>query len=132
MKGDSIIILILLAILSISTLTRSLVYAAFKTNLFDLEKSENMDSVIDKTLTIFATLRLILASIILYLRQLQNDLLTYFLVAFVVISIQREYYQYLILNNKNTKIKLFLDKIQDYTSIIVILGSLYIMKYVLF
>jgi hypothetical protein len=132
MKGDSIIILILLAILSISTLTRSLVYAAFKTNLFDLEKSENMNSVIDKTLTIFASIRLILASIILYLRQLQNDLLTYFLVAFVIISIQREYYQYLILNNKNSKIKLFLDKIQDYTSIIVILGSLYIMKYVLF
>ena len=132
MKGDSIIILILLAILSISTLTRSLVYAAFKTNLFDLEKSENMDSVIEKTLTIFANVRLILALVILYLRQLHNDLLTYILVAFVIISIQRVYYQYLILNDKNHKNKLFLDKIQHYTSITVILGSLYIMKYVLF
>jgi hypothetical protein len=132
MKGDSTIILILLAILSISTLTRSLVYAAFKTNLFDLEKSENMNSVIDKTLAIFASVRLILALVILYLRQLHNDLLTYFLVTFVIISIQREYYQYLIINDKNSKIKLFLDKIQYYTSIVVILGSLYIMKYVLF
>jgi hypothetical protein len=132
MKSDPIIVLILLAILSISTLTRSLVYLAFKSNIFNVDEFSEHNHIVEKTLTIFANVRLILALVILHLRQLHNDLLTYILVAFVIISIQRVYYQYLILNDKNHKNKLFLDKIQHYTSITVILGSLYIMKYVLF
>jgi hypothetical protein len=132
MKVESTIILILLAILSVSELTRSLVFVAFEDNIFNLDKSPAMEDIIQKILLIFDTLPDILAIVILYYRQLQNDLLTYILIFFIIVSIQRFYYEYLYFYHPKSQTKIYLDKIQDIISIIVFLSSMYIMKFVLF
>lgn len=132
MKVESTIILILLAILSVSELTRSLVFAAFEDNIFNLNKSSAMEDTIQKILLIFDTLPDILAVVILYYRQLQNDLLTYILIFFIIVSIQRFYYEYLYFYHPKSQTKKYLDKVQDVISIILFLSSIYIMKYILF
>ena len=132
MKVESTIILILLAILSVSELTRSLVFVAFEDNIFNLDKSPAMEDIIQKILLIFDTLPDILAIVILYYRQLQNDLLTYILIFFIIVSIQRFYYEYLYFYHPKSQTKIYIDKIQDIISIIIFLSSMYIMKFVLF
>ena len=132
MKVESTIILILLAILSVSELTRSLVFVAFEDNIFNLNKSSAMEDTIQKILLIFDTLPDILAVVILYYRQLQNDLLTYILIFFIIVSIQRFYYEYLYFYHPKSQTKMYLDKVQDVISIILFLSSIYIMKYILF
>jgi hypothetical protein len=134
MKGESNLILTILAILSIFSFTRTLVYVAFNDKLLNLDESANFnfDPIFDKTLLIFAIVRITLSLIVLYNRRFYNDLLSFVLIFFVFSSLQRFYYQYLITHDPKSKVKQYLDIYQNYNSILVFLGSLYIMKYVLF
>lgn len=134
MKQDSNILLTILAILSIITFTRSLVYAIFTREEIDMSKQSgiNVEAILEKTLTIFSMLRIILASIILSVRGLHKDILTVVLVFLVLSSVQRFYYEHLISSAPQSMMAQYLDKYQPVNSVLLFVSSLYIMKYVLF
>lgn len=134
MKQDSNILLTILAILSIITFTRSLVYAIFTKEEIDMSKQSgiNVEAILEKTLTIFSMLRIILASIILSVRGLHKDILTGVLVFLVFSSLQRFYYEHLISSAPQSMMAQYLDKYQPVNSVLLFVSSLYIMKYVLF
>ena len=134
MKQDSNTLLTILAILSIITFTRSLVYAIFTREEIDMSKQSgiNIHEILDKTLTIFSMLRIILASIILSVRGLHKDILTVVLVFLVLSSVQRFYYEHLISSAPQSMRAQYLDKYQPVNSVLLFVSSLYIMKYVLF
>jgi hypothetical protein len=134
MKQDSNTLLTVLAILSIITFTRSLVYAIFTTEEIDMSKQSgiNVEAILEKTLTIFSMLRIILASIILSVRGLHKDILTGVLVFLVFSSLQRFYYEHLISSAPQSMMAQYLDKYQPVNSVLLFVSSLYIMKYVLF
>ena len=133
MKQDSNILLTILAILSIITFTRSLVYAIFTREEIDMSKQSgiNVEAILEKTLTIFSMLRIILASIILSVRGLHKDILTVVLVFLVLSSVQRFYYEHLISSAPQSMMAQYLDKYQPVNSVLLFVSSLYIMKYVL-
>jgi hypothetical protein len=134
MKQESNILLIFLIILSLTTFTRTLVYYVFHSNLikFDAKSKQEIDSIIEKVLLIFSIIRTVLVVIILYNRQFQKDILTGVLVFLFLSSIQRFTYHYLTVKHPESSLKKSLDKIQDINTILVLLSSLYIMKYVFF
>ena len=134
MKQDSNILLTTLAILSILTFTRSLVYAIFSIEEVQMSKQSgiNVEAILDKTLTIFSILRLILASVVLGVRGLHKDILTGVLVFLVFSSLQRFYYEHMLTSAPQSKITQYLDRYQPVNSVFLFVSSLYIMKYVLF
>jgi|694.fasta_scaffold127229_4 hypothetical protein len=134
MKQDSNILLTILAILSIFTFTRTLVYAIFGEEAVNMSKQSgiNVEEILDRTLTIFAMLRIILAGIVLGLRGLHNDILTGVLVFLMFTSIQRFYYEYMRSSAPQSKVTQDLDKYQPVNSVLIFVSSVYIMKYVLF
>jgi hypothetical protein len=134
MKQDSNILLTILAILSILTFTRTLVYAIFGEEAIVMSKQSgiNVDEILDRTLSIFAMLRIILAGIVLGLRGLHKDILTGVLVFLVFSSVQRAYYEYMRSSAPQSKVTQELDKYQPVNSVLLFVSSLYIMKYVLF
>lgn len=134
MLHDTNSLLTILAIMSILSFTRTLVYLLYQKNILNVAGRTEMDvdPYLNKVFLIFSSLRIILSSIVLYKRQFQNDILSYVLIFLIFSSLQRFYYDYLIRNHSDSKIKLYLDKIQDLNSILVFLSSLYIMKYILF
>ena len=97
MKQDSNTLLTMLAILSILTFTRSLVYAFFSSDSLNLAENDSVDMkpFVNKTLTTFAAVRFVLAAVILGVRGLHKDILTGVLVFLVLSSVQRSYYEYL-------------------------------------
>jgi uncharacterized membrane protein YhaH (DUF805 family) len=134
MKQDSNILLTILAILIIFTFTRTLVYAIFGEEAVNMSKQSgiNVEEILDRTLTIFAMLRIILAGIVLGLRGLHNDILTGVLVFLMFTSIQRFYYEYMRSSAPQSKVTQDLDKYQPVNSVLIFVSSVYIMKYVLF
>ena len=134
MKQDSNILLTILAILSILTFTRTLVYVIFGEEAISMSKQSgiNVDEILDRTLSIFSMLRIILAGVVLGLRGLHNDILTGVLVFLMFTSIQRAYYEYMRSSAPQSKITQDLDKYQPVNSVLLFVSSLYIMKYVLF
>ena len=132
MKQDSNILLTILAILSILTFTRTLVYVIFGEEAISMSKQSgiNVDEILDRTLSIFSMLRIILAGVVLGLRGLHNDILTGVLVFLVFTSIQRAYYEYMRSSAPQSKITQDLDKYQPVNSVLLFVSSLYIMKYV--
>lgn len=134
MKQDSNILLTALAILSILTFTRSLVYAIFSIEEVQMSKQSgiNVEEILDKTLTIFGMLRIILASVVIGVRGLHKDILTGVLVFLVFSSLQRLYYEHMLSSAPQSKITQYLDKYQPVNSVFLFLSSVYIMKYVLF
>jgi len=134
MNKDSNILLIILIILSLTTFTRTLVYYIFHTGLIDFgaKSKEEIDKVIDKVLLIFTTIRSILVLIILSMRGFQNDILTYVLAFLFLSSTQRFIYTYSKKNYPNSNLYKALENFQDLNTNLVLLSSLYIMKYVFF
>ena len=134
MLHDTNTLLTILAIMSILSFTRTLVYLLYQKNILNVagRTETDVEPYLNKVFLIFSSLRIILSSIVLYKRQFQNDILSYVLIFLIFSSVQRFYYDYLIRNHSESKIKLYLDKIQDLNSILVFLSSLYIMKYILF
>ena len=134
MKQDSNILLTILAILSILTFTRTLVYVIFgeEANIMSKQSGINIVEILARTLTIFSMLRIILAGVVLSLRGLHNDILTGVLVFLMFTSIQRVYYEYMRSSAPQSKVTQYLDKYQPVNSVLLFLSSLYIMKYVLF
>jgi hypothetical protein len=134
MNKDSNILLIILIILSLTTFTRTLVYYIFHTGLikFGTKSQEEIDKVIDKVLLIFTTVRSILVLIILYMRGFQKDILTGVLIFLFLSTMQRYIYQYSKKNYPNSNLYKALEKFQDLNTNLVLLSSLYIMKYVFF
>jgi len=134
MKQDSNILLTTLAILSILTFTRSLVYAIFTVEEIQMSKQSgiNIHEILDKTLTIFSMLRIILASVVLGVRGLHKDILTGVLVFLVFSSLQRFYYEHMLTSAPQSKVTQYLDRYQPVNSVLLFVSSLYIMKYVLF
>ena len=134
MKQDSNTLLTILAILSILTFTRSLVYLIFSADSFNLgEKAgTNIQPFVDKTLTVFSSVRFVLAAVILGVRGLHKDILTGVLAFLIFSSVQRAYYQYLIDSKSQSATFKYLDTYQPLNTILVLASSVYIMTYVLF
>ena len=134
MNKESNILLIFLIILSLTTFTRTLVYYIFHTGLinFGSKSKEEIDKVIDKVLVIFTTIRIILVTIILSMRGVQNDILTYVLAFLFLSSTQRYIYEYTKFNYPSSNLYKALENFQDLNTNLVLLSSLYIMKYVFF
>ena len=134
MKQDSNILLTILAILSILTFTRTLVYVIFGEEAIIMSKQSgiNVEEILDRTLTIFSMLRIILEGVVIGLRVLHNDILTGVLVFLMFTSIQRVYYEYMRSSAPQSKVTQYLDKYQPVNSVLLFVSSLYIMKYVLF
>ena len=134
MKQDSNTLLTILAILSILTFTRSLVYLIFSADSFNLgEKAgTNIKPFVDKTLTVFSSVRFVLAAVILGVRGLHKDILTGVLVFLLFSSSQRAYYQYLIDSKSQSATFKYLETYQPLNTILVLASSVYIMTYVLF
>ena len=134
MNKESNILLIFLIILSLTTFTRTLVYYIFHTGLinFGSKSKLEIDKVIDKVLVIFTTIRIILVTIILSMRGVQNDILTYVLAFLFLSSTQRYIYEYTKFNYPSSNLYKALENFQDLNTNLVLLSSLYIMKYVFF
>ena len=134
MKQDTNTLLTILAILSILSFTRTLVYTIFSVEAINITKQSGIDveEILVRTLTIFSILRITLASIILSVRGLHKDILTGVLVFLVLSSVQRFYYQHLISSAPQSKATQYLHKYQHVNSVLLFASSLYIMKYVLF
>ena len=134
MNKESNILLIFLIILSLTTFTRTLVYYIFHTGLinFGSKSKEEIDKVIDKVLVIFTTIRIILVTIILSMRGVQNDILTYVLAFLFLSSTQRYIYEYTKFNYPSSNLYKALENFQDLNTNLVLLSSLYMMKYVFF
>ena len=134
MNKESNILLIFLIILSLTTFTRTLVYYIFHTGLinFGSKSKEEIDKVIDKVLVIFTTIRIILVTIILSMRGVQNDILTYVLAFLFLSSTQRYIYEYTKFNYPSSNLYKALENFQDLNTNLVLLSSLYLMKYVFF
>jgi len=134
MNKESNILLIFLIILSLTTFTRTLVYYIFHTGLinFGSKSKQEIDKIIDKVLVIFTTIRIILVTIILSMRGVQNDILTYVLAFLFLSSTQRYIYEYTKFNHPSSNLYKALENFQDLNTNLVLLSSLYIMKYVFF
>ena len=134
MKQDSNILLTILAILSITSFTRTLVYEIFSKSELNIAKQSNADieEILDRTLSIFSMLRIILASIALGLRGVHMDILTVVLIFLILSSVQRAYYEYMISYYPKSRITYYLIHYQRVNTILIFASSLYIMKYVLF
>jgi len=134
MKQDSNILLSILAILSILTFARTLVYVIFGEAAINMSKQSgiNVNEILDRTLTIFSMLRIILAGAVLGVRGVHKDMLTGVLLFLVFSSLQRFYYEYMLTSDRQSKITQYLDKYQPVNSVLLFVSSLYIMKYVLF
>jgi hypothetical protein len=132
MKKDNII-LILLIILSIQILIRTFLYIIFDKKFFNYGKSifgKNYDKNMDSIFLIFSVSRLFLVSLILYLKGLRNDILTYILIYLAFSSFVRFYYNYEKNNYEKMKDIYFIDKVRDIETFILFLLSLYIIYYV--
>jgi hypothetical protein len=134
MKQESKIVLTLLVILSLLSFTRTLVYLIFSNNLLKLKgkPKEDVTDVTHKVLLVFSIVRLVIVTIILDKRHLQNDILTYVLLFLFLSSIEGFAYTYYGKYYPKSDIFNFLENIQGLNAFIIIASSLYIMKYVFF
>lgn len=134
MNKETNILLIFLIILSLTAFTRTLVYYIFHTGLinFGSKSRQEIDKVLDKVLIIFTTIRIILVTIILSMRGFQKDILTGILVFLFLSSTQRYIYEYTKFNYPSSNLYKALENFQDLNTNLVLLSSLYIMKYVFF
>lgn len=130
LTDESFLIIILLTVQVILIFFRTGLYIIFDNHFLNIDyyfKKPNKKEI-DYVLTLFAVIRLIISSSILYLRKLHNDLLTYVLLYLVLSSFIRFYYQYLTNYYPKSKAKYWVDKYQDVNSFILFLISGYILK----
>ena len=129
------ILLTLLIILSVVSFTRSLVYLFFDQNLFDITSKFagfDTESIFQGIAIIFASLRLLIISLIFNKRGFKNDAISYILLYLLFIVILSFYYAYLFFNYPNSKQAYVIDTYQDLNSILVFFASAYIIKFIFF
>lgn len=134
MKQESNVLLTLLIILSLLSFTRTLVYLIFNDNLLKLKgkAKEEATDITHKVLLIFSIVRIVLVTIILYKRHLQNDILTYVLLFLFLSSIERFIYAYYEKYYPTSDLFKSLEKVQELNTFMVVSASFYIIKYVFF
>ena len=134
MQKDSHTLLVFLIILGFLTFTRTVVYMVFSENIlfFSEEMGIDITKLLDIVLLIFAIIRVALATIILTNRGIRKDILTFVLMYLAFSSLQRFYLEYLYINHPHSEARMQLDKIQEVNTVLILLSSFYIIKYVFF
>lgn len=134
-KGDKTLLLVLLIIQSILIFFRTLTYIIFDKNLLNLDEiltGKDSARYVEWILTMFAMVRLLIASIVLSKRGFKNDILSYAVSYLIFSSFLRFYYQYLIEVDYNSDAKHYIDRFQDTNAIILLFVSAYIIKFIFF
>ena len=131
-KPDINILLTLLIILSVVAFTRTFTYILFDKQLVDASSylGINIDLIMEGVLTIFAILRLYIASLVLFKKGLEYDMITYVLFYLIFISFVRFYYEYLYFYKPESKQKYYVDKFQDVNAVAIFIASGYILYYI--
>jgi len=131
-KPDINILLTLLIILSVVAFTRTFTYILFDKQLVDASSylGINIDLIMEGVLTIFAILRLYIASLVLFKKGLDYDMITYVLFYLIFISFVRFYYEYLYFYKPESKQKYYVDKFQDVNAVAIFIASGYILYYI--
>ena len=125
------LILILLISLVVLIFIRTVTYIALDFDFLNLEKNfePNQMKIIDQSLTVFSTTRMILVLAILYLRNFKNDLLNYLLYYLLFNYLIRSYYhlnyntEYIIQHKDKAGLHELIDKYQDINTILQFLVS---------
>jgi hypothetical protein len=134
-KGDKTLLLVLLIIQSILIFFRTLTYIIFDRHLLNLDEiyiGKNTERYIEWVLTMFAMVRLLIASIVLTKRGFKNDILSYAVCYLLFSSFLRFYYQYLLEFDDKSNAKIYIDRFQDTNAIILLFISAYIIKFIFF
>jgi len=129
LADDNFLVIILLVIQAILIFFRTGLYMIFDRHFLNIDEylKRPNDEEVDYILTLFAVIRLFLASTILHLRKFQNDLLSYALGYLILLSFVRFYYQYLRSFDRKNPIKKWIDRYQDINTLILFLISGYIL-----
>jgi hypothetical protein len=132
--SETNILLTLLIILTVLSFSRTLVYIIFDHDLFSIDKKLGFDSelIMQGILTIFAALRLLISSLILYKKHVRLDMITVVLLYLIFTSFLRFYYEYEYFTNTKSKVVYYIDKYQDINAVAIFLSSAYIMYYIFF
>lgn len=132
--SETNILLALLILLSILSFTRTFVYILFDNHLVDIDRKIgfNLEIILEGVLTIFAILRLYIASIVLIKRPFDFDLLSYVLIYLIFTSFLRFYYEYLYFFKPDSDEKHFIDKYQDVNAVLIFISSAIILKHIFF
>lgn len=132
--SETNILLTLLILLSILSFTRTFVYILFDNHLVDIDRKIgfNFEIILEGVLTIFAILRLYIASIVLIKRPFDFDLLSYVLIYLIFTSFLRFYYEYLYFFKPDSDEKHFIDKYQDVNAVLIFISSAIIIKHIFF
>ena len=130
--SETNILLTLLIILTVLSFSRTLVYIMFDHHLFAIDQRLGFDSelIMQGILTIFAVLRLLIASLILYKKHVKVDLMSVVLIYLIFTSFLRFYYEYEYFTNPKSKVVQFIDKYQDINAVAIFLSSAYIMYFI--
>jgi hypothetical protein len=130
--SETNILLTLLIILTVLSFSRTLVYIIFDHNLFAIDQRLGFDSelIMQGILTIFAVLRLLIASLILYKKHVKVDLISVVLIYLIFTSFLRFYYEYEYFTNPKSKVVQFIDRYQDINAVAIFLSSAYIMYFI--
>lgn len=134
-NDDKNTILLLLIVLSVLIFIRTTTYILFDANLFNIDETVFKDSnkeTIELFQSIFSTIRIIIISVIFTKRGIRNDILTYLLGYLAFSAIINIYYQYLVTFNPTSPLIKVIDKKQDINSVILFIGSFYILKNIFF
>lgn len=134
-NDDKNTILLLLIILSVLIFIRTTMYILFDYNLFNIDETIFKDSnkeTIELFQSIFSIVRIIIISVIFTKRGFRNDILTYLLGYLAFSAIINIYYQYLVMFNPTSPLIKEIDKKQDINSVILFIGSFYIVKHIFF
>ena len=129
------ILLTLLIVLSMVSFIRSLVYLFFDEDLFNITSKFagfNTQPIFEGIAIIFASLRLLIISLIFNKRGFKNDMISYILLYLLFIVIMTFYYAYLFFNYPNSKQAYVIDTYQDLNSVLVFFASAYIIKFIFF
>ena len=132
--AENTILLTILILLTLVSFTRTLLYILFDHDIFALDKKFGYDNelVMQGVLTIFAILRLLIATIILTRKRMNYDLITFALLYLVFTSFLRFYYEYLYFYKPESKENKYIDEYQDVNAISIFIASSYIIYYIFF
>lgn len=134
-NNDSMYVTTLLIILVLFSFIRSIIYILFDDNLINIDKKweQNFSITIDYVLVFFAFIRIFLITLILMARNFKNDILTYILYYLAFAAVLKIYLIYEdIISNSKTELYKYIDKYLDYQAIVILLGDVYILKYIFF
>jgi hypothetical protein len=127
MKGDNRIIQPLLILLLIVNLYRTSIFFISK----EFIKNKEGERINDLIAIIFSVVRLLLVSMVLFLRGIKNDILSYVLIYSGLNSLLRFYYEYTLSVNSKSKQIIYLTNVLQFNAVSVFISSLYFIYYIL-